>query len=189
MRFLIQKARFTVPLVVLTGVLLATPVIVSAQSTAGGASLQIPPGARAEGMGRFFTAVADDAFTPWWNPAGLGFNKGFNAALMHSQLVPGLADDVYFEKRAITRINQFVKLGYGNLPICIAKTQASISDSPKALGAPKDWTLTVTDATLSAGAGFLVVICGNMMLMPGLPAVPAAVNVDVNEEGQIEGLF
>ncbi len=99
------------------------------------------------------------------------------------------ADDVYFEKRAQASIAKFVKLGYGNLPICIAKTQASISDNPKALGAPKGWTLTVTDATLSAGAGFLVIICGNMMLMPGLPTVPTAVNVSVNDKGQIEGLF
>jgi formate--tetrahydrofolate ligase len=99
------------------------------------------------------------------------------------------ADDVYFEKRAQTAISKFTKLGYGHLPICIAKTQSSITDNPKLLGAPKNWTLTVTDATLSAGAGFLVIICGNMMLMPGLPKVPAAVNVNVNEKGQIEGLF
>jgi len=99
------------------------------------------------------------------------------------------ADGVYFEKRAQTAISRFVKLGYGHLPICVAKSQASISDNPKMLGAPKNWTLTVTDAALSAGAGFLVVICGNMMLMPGLPQVPAAVHVSVNDKGQIEGLF
>jgi formate--tetrahydrofolate ligase len=99
------------------------------------------------------------------------------------------ADGVYFEKRAQAAISKFVNLGYGNLPVCVAKTQASISDNPKLAGAPKNWTLTVTDAALSAGAGFLVMICGNMMLMPGLPQVPAAVNVDVNEKGQIEGLF
>lgn len=69
----------------------------SAQSTAGGASLQIPPGARAEGMGRFFNSVANDAFAPWWNPAGLAFMQGWNAGLMHTKLVPDLADDVFFE--------------------------------------------------------------------------------------------
>jgi len=69
----------------------------SAQSNAGAQSLQIPPGARAEGMGRFFSSVADDAFAPWWNPGGLAFMRGVNAGLMHAKLVPGLADDVYFE--------------------------------------------------------------------------------------------
>lgn len=68
-----------------------------AQGTAGAYSLQIPPGARAEGMGRSFTAIADDAFSPWWNPGGLAFLDGKHAALMHTQLVPDLADDVYFE--------------------------------------------------------------------------------------------
>ncbi len=67
------------------------------QGNAGAASLQIPPGARAEGMGRTFTAIADDAFAPWWNPGGLAFLEGRNAALMHAKLVPDLADDVYFE--------------------------------------------------------------------------------------------
>jgi len=99
------------------------------------------------------------------------------------------ADGVYFEKRAQKKIDKFRKLGYGNLPICVAKTQSSLSDNPKLLGAPKGWTLTVTDAALSAGAGFLVMICGDMMLMPGLPKVPAAVNVDVDDKGLILGLF
>jgi hypothetical protein len=71
-----------------------------AQSNAGAASLQIPPGARAEGMGRFFSSVANDAFTPWWNPGGLAFMRGVNAGLMHAKLVPGLAEDVYFEYMA-----------------------------------------------------------------------------------------
>ncbi|MCG3118000.1 MAG: Formate--tetrahydrofolate ligase [bacterium] len=99
------------------------------------------------------------------------------------------ADGVYFEKRAQKKIEKFVELGYGKLPICIAKTQSSLSDNPRALGVPKGWTLTVTDAQLSAGAGFLVIISGDMMLMPGLPKVPAAVNMDVDEHGKITGLF
>lgn len=99
------------------------------------------------------------------------------------------AEGVYFEKRAQKKLDKFRKLGYGSLPICVAKTQSSLSDSPKLLGAPKGWTLTVTDAALSAGAGFLVMICGDMMLMPGLPKIPAAVNVDVDEKGKILGLF
>jgi len=99
------------------------------------------------------------------------------------------ANDVYFEKPARSKIEKFVELGYGNLPVCIAKTQMSLSDNPRLWGAPKDWTLTVTDANLSAGAGFLVIICGDMMLMPGLPKIPAAVSMDVDENGEITGLF
>ena len=99
------------------------------------------------------------------------------------------AEDVYFEKRAKKKLEKFVELGFGNLPICIAKTQMSLSDNSRAVGVPKTWTLTVTDANLSAGAGFLVVICGDMMLMPGLPKLPAAVNMDVDENGVITGLF
>jgi len=99
------------------------------------------------------------------------------------------ADGVYFEKRAMKKIDKFVELGYGNLPICIAKTPASLSDNPRTIGVPTGWTLTATDAQLSAGAGFLVIICGDMMLMPGLPKVPAAAKMDVDENGKIRGLF
>jgi len=99
------------------------------------------------------------------------------------------AKGVYFEKRAKAKIKRFVELGYGSLPICIAKTQSSLSDNPKAKGVPTDWSLTVTDANLSAGAGFLVIVCGDMMLMPGLPKIPAAVNMDVDDNGEITGLF
>ncbi len=99
------------------------------------------------------------------------------------------ADNIYLEKRARKKIERFVNLGYGNLPVCIAKTQGSLTDNPRATGVPKGWTLTVTDAELSAGAGFLVIVCGDMMLMPGLPKYPAAVKMDVDEHGNITGLF
>lgn len=99
------------------------------------------------------------------------------------------ADSVFFEKRALRKIEKFVELGYGDLPVCIAKTQSSLSDNPRAIGVPKNWVLTVNDARLSAGAGFLVVVCGDMMLMPGLPKIPAAVGMDVDESGRISGLF
>ncbi|MCA9741996.1 MAG: formate--tetrahydrofolate ligase [Deferribacteres bacterium] len=99
------------------------------------------------------------------------------------------ADGVYYEKRAMKKLEKFAGLGYGNLPVCIAKTQASLSDNPRAQGVPKGWMLTVTDANLSAGAGFLVISCGEMMLMPGLPKLPAAINMDVDENGKITGLF
>jgi formate--tetrahydrofolate ligase len=99
------------------------------------------------------------------------------------------AKGVYFEKRAKSKIAKFVELGFGNLPVCMAKTQMSLSDNPRAIGVPRDWILTVTDANVSAGAGFIVIVCGDMMLMPGLPKYPAAINMDVNEKGEITGLF
>lgn len=80
-------------------------------------------------------------------------------------------------------------MGYANLPICIAKTQYSFSDDPKLLGAPSDFTMTVNEIRLSAGAGFIVVICGKIMTMPGLPKIPAANNIYVNNENKIVGLF
>jgi len=99
------------------------------------------------------------------------------------------ADKIYFEKRAKAGIEKFTALGYGKLPVCMAKTQSSLSDRPRALGVPKHWTLTVSDAKLAAGAGFLVIVCGDMMLMPGLPKVPAAVGMDIDDEGRISGLY
>jgi len=99
------------------------------------------------------------------------------------------ADGIYLEKQAQQQIDRLTALGYGDLPICIAKTQASLSDDRTARGVPTGWDLTVTDVQLSAGAGFLVVVCGNMMLMPGLSSRPAAVDMDVDEAGQITGLF
>ena len=79
--------------------------------------------------------------------------------------------------------------GFGGMPVCIAKTQYSLSDNPKVLGRPDGFTLTVRDAYVSAGAGFVVVMTGEIMSMPGLPRVPAAVNIDVNGNGDITGLF
>lgn len=99
------------------------------------------------------------------------------------------ADDVFVDPRAMAKLRQFEAQGYGALPVCIAKTQSSLSDDPRARGVPAGWTLTVTDVQLSAGAGFLVVVCGNMMRMPGLPAEPAAVHMDVADDGTITGLF
>ena len=99
------------------------------------------------------------------------------------------ASGIYFESGARRALDRLVALGFGDLPICIAKTQSSFSDDKTLRGAPTGWTLTVTDVQLSAGAGFLVVVCGNMMLMPGLGARPAALGMDVNDQGMITGLF
>ena len=83
----------------------------------------------------------------------------------------------------------FEEQGYGNLPICVAKTQNSISHDPKLINAPKDFTFPVRDVQLYAGAGFIVVLAGDIMTMPGLPKVPAAMNIDVDDDGKITGLF
>jgi formate--tetrahydrofolate ligase len=98
------------------------------------------------------------------------------------------AAGVSFKPAARTRLQQFAALGYGTLPVCIAKTQYSFSDDPKLMGAPSGWTLTITDATLSAGAGFVVAIAGSMMLMPGLGKVPQAHNLDVDDAGNVVGM-
>lgn len=87
------------------------------------------------------------------------------------------------------QIDMLTELGYGNLPICIAKTQYSFSDDPKLLGAPKNFTVSVKNVKISAGAGFIVVLTGDIMTMPGLPRVPAAEKIDVDENGKICGLF
>ena len=84
---------------------------------------------------------------------------------------------------------ELTELGYGDLPVCIAKTQYSFSDNAKLTGAPTGFTMEVREVRLAAGAGFVVVICGNIMTMPGLPKKPAAVGIDVDADGKITGLF
>jgi formate--tetrahydrofolate ligase len=96
---------------------------------------------------------------------------------------------IYLETKALKELARFKRMGYDKLPVCVAKTQSSLSDQNNNLGAPSGWTLTVTDIRLSAGAEFLVAVCGNMMLMPGLPKKMAALNIDVDKEGNISGLF
>jgi formate--tetrahydrofolate ligase len=98
------------------------------------------------------------------------------------------AGGVTFSDQAKTKLEQFTEWGYGNLPVCLAKTQYSLTDDAKRFGAPTGWTLNVTDASLSAGAGFVVVISGNMMLMPGLPKVSRCATIDVNDAGEIIGV-
>ena len=98
------------------------------------------------------------------------------------------ADGVIFGHVAKAKFEQFTEWGYGNLPVCIAKTQYSLTDDPKKLGAPTGWNLNVTNASLSAGAGFIVVIAGNMMLMPGLPKLSRAASIDVDDSGHIIGI-
>jgi formate--tetrahydrofolate ligase len=98
------------------------------------------------------------------------------------------AGEVSVEKEARKKLERYTAAGFGRLPVCMAKTQSSFSDNPKLYGAPEGWTLTVTDAHLAAGAGFVVVIAGNMMRMPGLGRNPQALVLDVDERGAIMGL-
>ena len=99
------------------------------------------------------------------------------------------ADGVTLTANAKKQAAQLTELGFGNLPICMAKTQYSFSDDPSLLGAPKGFTVTVRNLKVSAGAGFIVALTGDIMTMPGLPKVPAAEKIDVDENGKITGLF
>jgi formate--tetrahydrofolate ligase len=98
------------------------------------------------------------------------------------------AASVAFSDEARAHLERYAEWGFGRLPVCIAKTQYSLSDNPKLMGAPSGWALNITAASLSAGAGFVVAVAGNMMLMPGLPRVPRALSIDVDAEGNITGV-
>ena len=97
--------------------------------------------------------------------------------------------DVNILPSAKRQIEKLEKLGFGNLPICIAKTQYSFSDNPVLLNAPSGFTVTIKNVKVCAGAGFIVVLTGDIMTMPGLPKCPTAENIDVDEDGKIVGLF
>ncbi len=99
------------------------------------------------------------------------------------------ANGIKFTSTALKSIAEIEKLGFGKLPVCVAKTQYSLSDDPTKLGKPENFEITVTNVTLSAGAGFLVALTGDIMVMPGLPKVPAANKIDCDENGTITGLF
>ena len=99
------------------------------------------------------------------------------------------ADGVDFEPAAAKELQRLEELGFGGMPVCMAKTQYSFSDDPGKLGAPKNFRITVRKAKVSAGAGFVVALTGDIMTMPGLPKVPAAERIDVDETGKISGLF
>ena len=99
------------------------------------------------------------------------------------------AAEAVFAPAAVRQIERLEKLGYGELPVCMAKNQYSLSDDPELLGRPSGFTMNIREVYVSAGAGFIVVLTGAVMTMPGLPKNPAAYNIDVTDEGVITGLF
>lgn len=99
------------------------------------------------------------------------------------------ADGVEYTKEAKKSIDEFIKLGCDNMPVCMAKTQYSLSDNPALLGRPRGFKITVSSASLSNGAGFLVCQTGSVMTMPGLSKSPAAYKIDIDENGNTVGLF
>lgn len=123
------------------------------------------------------------------------FTFSYGDELSITEKVEAIVKKVYGGKginllpNAKKQIAQLEGLGFGKLPVCIAKTQYSFSDDPTKLGAPEDFTVTVKNVKVSAGAGFIVVLTGDIMTMPGLPKKPAAENIDVDENGKIIGLF
>ena len=99
------------------------------------------------------------------------------------------ANGIELEDKIKEQIKEIERAGFGKFPICIAKTQYSFSTDPKLKGAPSGHTLSVREVRLSTGAKFIVVVCGAIMTMPGLPRVPAANSIKLNKKGEIEGLF
>jgi formate--tetrahydrofolate ligase len=99
------------------------------------------------------------------------------------------ADGVSFSPAATAKLKRYESLGYGRLPVCVAKTQSSLTDDPKRAGRPRGFTITIRDAALSAGAGFVVAYAGDILTMPGLPKVPGAEGIDIDASGNVVGLF
>jgi formate--tetrahydrofolate ligase len=99
------------------------------------------------------------------------------------------ASEVVADTKIRAKIKQYQNEGYGHYPVCIAKTQYSFSTDPLLRGAPSDHVVPIRDVRLAAGAEFLVVICGDVMTMPGLPKVPTAYQIDVDDQGRVNGLF
>ena len=99
------------------------------------------------------------------------------------------ASDITADRKVKARIKELQDSGYGHYPVCVAKTQYSFSTDPKLLGAPSYHVVNIREVRLAAGAEFIVMICGDIMTMPGLPKVPAADSIDIDENGKVVGLF
>ena len=123
------------------------------------------------------------------------FSFAYDTALSIPEKIEAVVKKIYggngvtFTPQARKQLATLESLGFDKLPVCMAKTQYSFSDDPAKLGAPEDFTVTVRGLKVSAGAGFVVVLTGDIMTMPGLPKSPAAERIDVDENGKITGLF
>jgi formate--tetrahydrofolate ligase len=137
--------------------------------------------------------LAEKIVTVTEKPAPFRFLYDLNSPLLEK--VETIATRIYGAKgievssEAREEIRHIENRGFGNLPVCMAKTQTSLTDNPKITGRPKDFTITISSARLCAGAGFVVISTGKIMTMPGLPKQPAALTIDVDELGNISGLF
>ena len=124
-----------------------------------------------------------------------GFSYSYDTSATIEEKIEAIVTKVYggsgvdFTTNAKKQLDSLKADGFGDLPICVAKTQYSFSDDPLKLGAPEDFRVTVRNLKVSAGAGFIVVLTGDIMTMPGLPKSPAAERIDVDENGKITGLF
>ena len=105
------------------------------------------------------------------------------------ELMALFADEAVMDKKILDQLQDWETQGYGHLPVCMAKTQYSFSTDPTQRGAPTGHVVPVREVRISAGAGFIVVVCGEIMTMPGLPRKPAAETICLNADGEIEGLF
>lgn len=143
-----------------------------------------------EGMKELAKVVADVA------DSGVAkFHYLYESRLSLSDKIKVLAKEIYRAKSVEIpasvqkKLREYEEQGYKDLPVCVAKTQNSISHDPKLIGSPKDYVFPVRDCQLYSGAGFIVILAGDIMTMPGLPKIPAAVNIDVDDDGKISGLF
>ena len=116
-------------------------------------------------------------------------NESIKDKVLHVAQKIYRAKDVEYTEEALENIKKIEELGYGNLPVCIAKTQYSLSDDDKNLLCDEDYNIHVRDVILKSGAGFVVVLAGKIMTMQGLPKVPAAETIDIDENGNIVGIF
>ncbi|MBQ1675364.1 MAG: formate--tetrahydrofolate ligase, partial [Oscillospiraceae bacterium] len=138
-------------------------------------------------------ALAEEVVRLCEEPNHFDFVYGLDLPI--EEKIRAVAKRIYHAKHTLLlpaakkKAQRLAELGFDKLPVCMAKTQYSFSDDPKLLGAPQDFTLNVTDLKVCAGAGFIVVYTGDIMTMPGLPKVPAAEKIDVDEDGVITGLF
>ena len=140
-------------------------------------------------------ALAEEVVRLCEQPSAEAFTFSYPTDTTLANKLNAIVQRVYGGAQAVLRpaapkqAERLTELGFGDLPVCMAKTQYSLSDDPTLLGAPKDFAVTVRSLKVSAGAGFIVALTGEIMTVPGLPKVPATEKIDVDENGRITGLF